>query len=108
MSPASYAVIEAEARVVQRVYERYTVAGLSIGAIARWLNSEGVATRKRTGRWERSVVWAMLRNPAYRGAAAFGKTFGSLAAFASRGHCAGAVALSRATASATNVRRAVD
>jgi site-specific DNA recombinase len=29
---------------------------------------------KQTGRWERSVVWAMLRNPAYRGAAAFGKT----------------------------------
>ena len=73
-APASYAVIEAEARVVQQVYERYTVAGLSIGAIARWLNSEGVPTRKQTGRWERSVVWAMLRNPAYRGAAAFGKT----------------------------------
>ena len=73
-APASYAVIEAEARVVQQVYEHYTVAGLSIGAIARWLNSEGVPTRKHTGRWERSVVWAMLRNPAYRGTAAFGKT----------------------------------
>jgi site-specific DNA recombinase len=74
---ASYAVIEAEARVVQQVYEHYTVAGLSIGAIARWLNSEGVPTRKQTGRWERSVVWAMLRNPAYRGTAAFGKTRGA-------------------------------
>jgi site-specific DNA recombinase len=72
--PASYVVIEAEARVVQQVYEHYTVAGLSIGAIARWLNREGVPTRKQMGRWERSVVWAMLRNPAYRGAAAFGKT----------------------------------
>src|SRR5580693_9016396 len=64
-APASYTVIEAEARVVQQVYEPYTVAGLSIGAIARWLNSEGVPTRKQAGRWERSVVWAMLRNPAY-------------------------------------------
>src|ERR1700681_1525485 len=72
--PASYVVIEAEARVVQQVYEHYTVAGLSIGAIARWLNREGIPTRKQMGRWERSVVWAMLRNPAYRGAAAFGKT----------------------------------
>src|ERR1017187_9572665 len=72
--PASYTVIEAEARVVQQVYEHYTVTGLSIGAIARWLNSEGVPTRKQTGRWERSVVWAMLRNPAYRGVAGFGKT----------------------------------
>ena len=73
-APASYAVIDAEARVVQRVYEMYTVAGLSIGEIARRLNAEGIPTRKRSARWERSVVWAMLRNPAYRGAAAFGKT----------------------------------
>jgi hypothetical protein len=67
-------VIDAEARVVQRVYAMYTVEGLSIGAIARRLNAEGIPTRKQSARWERSVVWAMLRNPAYRGAACFGKT----------------------------------
>src|SRR3990172_1059033 len=72
--PASYAVIDAEARVVQRVYEMYTVQGLSIGEIARRLNTEGIPTRRQSARWERSVVWAMLRNPAYRGAACFGKT----------------------------------
>src|SRR6202043_1771674 len=66
---ASYRVIDAEARVVQRVYEMYTVDGLSMGEIARRLNAEGIATRKQSARWERSVVWAMLRNPAYRGAA---------------------------------------
>src|SRR6202023_1278711 len=71
---ASYRVIDVEARVVRRVYEMYTVDGLSMGEIARRLNAEGVATRKQSARWERSVVWAMLRNPAYRGAAAFGKT----------------------------------
>src|SRR5881392_3545261 len=32
-APAAYAVIETEARVVQQVYESYTVAGWSIGAI---------------------------------------------------------------------------
>ena len=73
-APASYRVIDAEARVVQRVYEMYTVEGLSMGEITRRLNAEGIPTRKRSSRWERSVVWAMLRNPAYRGAAAFGKT----------------------------------
>ena len=31
-------------------------------------------TRKPGARWERSMVWAMLRNPAYRGTACFGKT----------------------------------
>ncbi|MGH8646388.1 MAG: recombinase family protein [Gammaproteobacteria bacterium] len=70
-APASYRVIDAEARVVQRVYEMYTVEGLSIGEITRRLNAEGIPTRKQSARW---VVWAMLRNPAYRGAAAFGKT----------------------------------
>ena len=73
-APGSYAVIEAEARVVQRVYELYSVDGLSIGEIARRLNAASIPTRKQSARWERSVVWAMLRNPAYRGAAAFGKT----------------------------------
>jgi site-specific DNA recombinase len=71
---ASYRVIDAEARVVQRVYAMYTVDGLSIGEITRRLNVEGIPTRKHSARWERSVVWAMLRNSAYRGAAFFGKT----------------------------------
>jgi site-specific DNA recombinase len=73
-APASYAVIDDEARVVQQVYEYYTVAGLSIGRITRRLNAEGIPTRKRSARWERSTVWAMLRNSAYRGVACFGKT----------------------------------
>ena len=34
----------------------------------------GVPTRKKISRWERSTVWAMLRNPAYKGTACFGKT----------------------------------
>src|SRR5499427_2150302 len=73
-TPALYQVNEAEARVVQSVYEMYTVDGLSIGEITRRLNAKGIPTRKHSAGWERSVVWAMLRNPAYRGAAAFGKT----------------------------------
>src|SRR6201997_1537984 len=71
---ASYAIIEAEAAVVRMVYEHYTVRGLSIGAITRLLNEQGVPTRKRISRWERSTVWAMLRNPAYKGTAYFNKT----------------------------------
>ncbi len=73
-APASYAVIDLEARTVQRVYEMYTVEGLSIGEITRRLNAEGIPTRKQSARWERSVVWAILRNSAYRGVAYFGKT----------------------------------
>jgi site-specific DNA recombinase len=73
-APASYTVIDAEARVVRQVYAHYTTARWSIGAITRWLNAQCVATRKPRARWERSMVWAMLRNPAYVGTACFGKT----------------------------------
>ena len=71
--PAAYVVDEAEAGVVRRVYQMYTIEGLSIGEITRRLNTEGVPARK-AGRWERSVVWGVLRNPAYCGVACFGKT----------------------------------
>jgi site-specific DNA recombinase len=69
-----YEIIEHEADTVRKVYELYTESGLSIGAITRWLNDREIPTRKRTSRWERSTVWAMLRNPAYKGTACFGKT----------------------------------
>jgi len=72
-TPAAYLIDEAEANVVRRVYEMYTVAGLSIGEIMRRLNREGIPTR-RAPRWERSVIWGILRNPAYCGTACFGKT----------------------------------
>src|SRR5579859_7815300 len=73
-TPALYSVIEAEARIVRQVYDLYTVKGWSMGMIARWLNEQGVSARKPGARWERSMIWAMLRNPAYRGRACFGKT----------------------------------
>ena len=71
---AYYQIVEAETQVVQQVYERYTMQGMSIGEITRWLNDQGVPTRSHARRWERSTVWAMLRNPAYRGTACSGKT----------------------------------
>jgi site-specific DNA recombinase len=71
---AYYEIVEEQARVVRWVYELYTIETHSIGAITRMLNERQTPTRKKTGRWERSTVWAMLRNPAYKGAACFGKT----------------------------------
>ena len=73
-SAAYYEIDEEQARVVRRVFELYSIGGLSIGAIARLLNEKAIPTCKRRGRWERSTVWGMLRNPAYKGQACFGKT----------------------------------
>jgi site-specific DNA recombinase len=71
---AYYEIIEEQAAIVRKVYRWYTTDGLSIAAIMRRLNEQRVPTRKGISRWERSTVWAMLRNPAYKGLACFGKT----------------------------------
>jgi site-specific DNA recombinase len=73
-SVAYYEPIEKEAEVVRHVFKLYTEDGLSIRAIARLLNDQGISTRTGKSRWERSTVWGMLRNPAYKGTACFGKT----------------------------------
>ncbi len=74
ISSACYEVIEKEAEIVRKVFWLYLEDGLSINAIARWLNDKEIPTRRGISRWERSTVWGMLRNPAYRGTACFGKT----------------------------------
>ena len=73
-SAAYYEVIESEAKVVQMVFDIYTQQNQSINAIAHMLNERQIPTRTGVTRWERSTVWGMLRNPAYRGRACFGKT----------------------------------
>src|ERR1700752_2760080 len=73
-SAAYYEVVESEADVVRMVFAIYTQQRFSINAIARLLNERGISTRRGKTRWERSVVWAMLRNPAYEGKACYGKT----------------------------------
>jgi len=71
---ARYDVLPEEARVVRQVFTWVGRDRLSIGEVCRRLMQAG--ERTRTGRlvWERSVVWAILKNPAYMGRAAFGKT----------------------------------
>jgi site-specific DNA recombinase len=71
---ARYEVVADEARVVRQVFDWVGRERLSIGEVCRRLTQAG--ERTRTGRtvWDRSVVWAMLKTPAYMGSAAFGKT----------------------------------
>jgi len=65
---------ETQAQVVREVFDRYANDGVSIGELARWLTDRAIPTATGKTRWDRSSLWAMLRNPAYRGQAAFGKT----------------------------------
>lgn len=71
---AHYDIREEEARVVRQIFTWIGQERLSIGEVCRRLPR--AAERTRTGRtqWDRRVVWGILKNPAYKGTAAFGKT----------------------------------
>jgi len=71
---ARYEVVPHEAATVAELFRRYVEDGAAIADLARWLTATGVPTRTGKSRWDRSVIWAMLRNPAYAGRACFGKT----------------------------------
>ena len=73
-SEGFWEIDEVQAQVVREVFERYINDDVSIGELARWLTGRGVPTRTGKAVWDRSSVWGMLRNTAYRGEAAFGKT----------------------------------
>ena len=71
---ARYELIPDEARVVRQVFAWVGRDRLTIGEVCRRLTQAGEVTRTGKTVWDRSVVWGILKNPAYQGAAAFGKT----------------------------------
>jgi recombinase len=71
---AYYDVVAHEAVIVTELFRRYVEDRFPIAELALWLTGTGVPTRTGKSRWDRSVIWAMLRNPAYAGRACFGKT----------------------------------
>ena len=71
---AGYEIVEHEAAMVAELFRRYANDGASIADLTRWLTDSGTSTRTGKCRWDRSVIWGMLRNPAYAGKAVFGKT----------------------------------
>src|SRR5712692_28218 len=74
LAGAAYEIVEDQAALVAEMFRRYADDGASIADLARWLTGRGLPTRTGKHRWDRSVIWAMLRNPAYAGKAVFGKT----------------------------------
>ena len=71
---ASYQVVFEQARVVRHIFEWIGQERLSIGEVCRRLAREGIPSPRGKGYWDRSTIWGILKNPAYRGAAGFGKT----------------------------------
>jgi site-specific DNA recombinase len=63
-----------EARVVRQVFQWVGQERATIGEVVRRLTAAGEHTRTGRTVWDRTTVWDMLKNPAYAGMAAFGKT----------------------------------
>src|SRR6266478_6775442 len=71
---ARYEIVPAEAQLVRQVFDWIGRDRLTIGEVCRRLTQAGERTRTGKTVWDRSAVWGMLKNPAYIGTAAFGKT----------------------------------
>lgn len=71
---ARFEIVFDEARVVQQVYTWVGQDRCTINEVCRRLHQAGVRTRTGKEYWDHKTIWDMLKNPAYKGEAAFGKT----------------------------------
>lgn len=71
---ATYLIHPEQAPVVKEAFSLYCEKNFSIGKIVKHFTSQAYLTYTGKTFWERSVIWGMLRNPAYKGTAAFRKT----------------------------------
>jgi site-specific DNA recombinase len=71
---ARYEIVLDEARVVRQIFAWVGHERVSIQEVCRRLQQAGERTRTGKTTWDRTTVWGILKNPAYKGTAAFGKT----------------------------------
>ena len=70
---ARFEVYLPEAQVVREIFGWVASERLSISQAARRLSEQGIPSPRGRALWDRSTVWGILRNPAYKGLAGYGK-----------------------------------
>ncbi len=70
---ASLEVIEEEAEVVRKIFNWIGKERLTMGQVSQRLKQEQIPTKKGKAYWDRGTIYYMLKNPAYKGQAAFGR-----------------------------------
>jgi len=73
-APARYDVQPEQAAVMHEVFQWIAEEHLSIAQAVKRLENKGVLSPSGRPRWDRTTLWGLLKNPAYKGQAAFGKT----------------------------------
>lgn len=71
---ARFEINEEEARIVRQVFTWIGRERATIGEACRRLQQAGEQTHTGKTTWDRTTLWGILKNPAYTGMAAFGKT----------------------------------
>ena len=71
---ASYEINIEEAEVVKKIFFWIGKDRCSINEVSRKLNNMNIPSPEGKNNWIRSTIWYILKNPAYKGLAAFGKT----------------------------------
>lgn len=71
---ARYEVVSEQAQIVQQIFQWVGLERVSLGEVRRRLQQAGIVSPKGKTSWDRSTIWGILKNPAYQGQAAFGKT----------------------------------
>jgi site-specific DNA recombinase len=69
-----YEVVFEEAQIVRQIFAWVGNERLTLGEVCRRLTKAKIPTRRGKSKWDRSVIWGMLKNPAYIGTAIFGRT----------------------------------
>ena len=71
---ARYEVNEEKAEIVRNIFNWVGRERLSIGDVKRRLEAKEIPSPTGKSWWDRATIWGILKNPAYKGKAAFGKT----------------------------------
>jgi len=71
---AAWNIVLEEARVIRQVFEWVGRERVSLSQACKRLMKQGVCSPRGHVRWGSTTVWKMLKNPAYKGRAAYGKT----------------------------------
>ncbi len=71
---ARYEVCHEQAQIVRQIFEWVGCERTTIGEVCRRLKQAHIPSPTGKAVWDRSTVWGLLKNPAYKGTAAFGKT----------------------------------
>jgi len=71
---ARFEIVSDEAHVVRQLFDWVGLERMTLSEVRRRLEKEGVQTQTGKKTWHRGTILGMLRNPAYKGQAAFGRT----------------------------------